>query len=527
MSLLRQRLLGLWQSSSEHDDLPPPIYKLPPELLSAIFIAYAQLNRQGSNAFIWELSRVCMLWWFVIQKTPQLWTNIDAHLGLPFYHPMIRTFLIRSGGCSLSIHLTVTSVNQCKTDLFRQIIWSASRWRHVHLELAPSTVPFFGRLRRHNARLEEVQIKIITPKGRWGRVLPIIPISSFNALTDAPSLRHVSLHWEIPTSRTPLPWSTLSCFRGKFESVDQTISLLSSAYMLQILDLSDCARFDVSTRAPPPPTPEEELSRPKFIYLPYLHTLHFRGVPPYEERPLRIPLTSQIISILELPSLTHATFNRNSFAQIRDMIERSACDIIKLKLEHYCYEQNNLYQILSLTPNLEELALDHPNESDYNMLVIHYPPNPSPPDQIDNLILDQILTQNPTHDTDDDDGSDPSRQHNQSPPPNFLGNVCTNLRRLEFNRANPYMRYFAVPIKNSRMVREGDSEERKREKKLEELVINVAFLTRRERPRGFWGWMEIVFLLGIVYIANFGASGFPRVWNIVPAFLSALRSAPS
>ncbi|KAK0229324.1 hypothetical protein EDD85DRAFT_142730 [Armillaria nabsnona] len=188
---------------------PPPIDRLPTELLLAIF----------SNLFpaIWRnvtpirLSLVCSRWRTVVLSSPEFWSSI--FIGRWCDTEIIGAYLAHSGHRALDIAIHVPSeetfMNECFQEPIELCVEHVARWRSLDV-----TIPFSGFLSMtRQGRLELPLLESLNIGSCW----------SVNDLSDmdeasrlirrAPKLRHVrfrgSVH-ENYSSPSALPWKQLT-----------------------------------------------------------------------------------------------------------------------------------------------------------------------------------------------------------------------------------------------------------------------------------------------------------------------------
>ncbi|PBK70235.1 hypothetical protein ARMSODRAFT_1003804 [Armillaria solidipes] len=189
--------------------IPPPIDRLPTELLLAIF----------SNLFpaIWRnvtpirLSLVCSRWRTIVLSSPEFWSSI--FIGRWCDTEIIGAYLAHSGNRALDIAMHVPSeetfMNECFQEPIELCVEHAARWRSLDV-----TIPFSGFLSMtRQGKLDLPLLESLNIGSCW----------SVNDLSDmdeasrlirrAPKLRHVrfrgSVH-ENYSSPSALPWKQLT-----------------------------------------------------------------------------------------------------------------------------------------------------------------------------------------------------------------------------------------------------------------------------------------------------------------------------
>ncbi|KAK0186172.1 hypothetical protein F5146DRAFT_1069634 [Armillaria mellea] len=189
--------------------IPPPIDRLPTELLLAIF----------SNLFpaIWRnvtpirLSLVCSRWRTIVLSSPEFWSSI--FIGRWCDTEIIGAYLANSGHRALDIAMHVPSeetfMNECFQEPIELCVEHAARWRSLDV-----TIPFSGFLSMtRQGRLDLPMLEYLN----IGSCFSVNDLSDLDEasrlIRRAPKLRHVrfrgSVH-ENYSSPSVLPWKQLT-----------------------------------------------------------------------------------------------------------------------------------------------------------------------------------------------------------------------------------------------------------------------------------------------------------------------------
>ena len=209
----------------KHKVLVAPVWHLPPEILSYIFVLCLshrppnEINRTSLKRSL-LLARVNQYWRQVALSTPQLWTTIfldskslsgsgaregqeaPAEPSSSSSLCMPKVCLERSGACPLSI--TVFS-QEFNVDILNFIIPLSDRWRRMslntNLTMLQALFPIQGKL----SRLEHLEIR----NTQWAEgPPPAIGLLSF--FSEAPLLKHVMVSNTFQQSFAILPLQQLT-----------------------------------------------------------------------------------------------------------------------------------------------------------------------------------------------------------------------------------------------------------------------------------------------------------------------------
>ncbi|KAJ7741194.1 hypothetical protein DFH07DRAFT_59421 [Mycena maculata] len=141
--LLEARLHEREECREELGSYKYPILTLPPEITSEIFIhfvpAYSERSPLVGPDSPAHLARICRAWRTVALSTPTLWSAIELRLNDAdsFEHrlQLLKTWLTRSGGFSLSIALLCYDIEISAAAFVEAIVFHASRWQEIELKL--------------------------------------------------------------------------------------------------------------------------------------------------------------------------------------------------------------------------------------------------------------------------------------------------------------------------------------------------------------------------------------------------------
>ncbi|KAJ7193781.1 hypothetical protein GGX14DRAFT_587540 [Mycena pura] len=213
--ILRSERDIIWERLDQY-----PVLTLPSEIVSEIFLKFIPVYpscppMMGIHSPS-HLMRICRQWRDIALSTPQLWRAISTRTPVMLertarkYARLVRTWLVRSGSCPLSIQLDYTFLSFAE-DSLQAILPHSSRWEYIsHIIRCPST-----------RRL-------------------------VSAAPDAPRLRAATL-WDCKYASGYLPWCQLTSLTLMYKSyaecaaiLKETINLVHCRMRLIINGDEDC-----------------------------------------------------------------------------------------------------------------------------------------------------------------------------------------------------------------------------------------------------------------------------------------------
>ncbi|KDQ57067.1 hypothetical protein JAAARDRAFT_194250 [Jaapia argillacea MUCL 33604] len=339
----------------------PPIHRLPPELLTEVFVNC--LDDEGfPQPFL--LYAVCRHWWNVTLGAPGLWSRIylapnfpsDERLALIRAH--LQILLTRSTGAPLSLHIDWSKCTSASIlDLFLPHV---HRFRHVTLSnpTLDDMAPLIRVIAHHSPMLESFAI----PSYSREDIPPKATLSDIKAFR-APNLRELTLAGCWHPSTLPFPFSHLTHLRlGDTEEDNQAqLSLTSCIEILQqCVELRHCWLYidDTDNSLPVPTIGTKPIVLPELHFL-FLDSSHrdylllerlvapklvgFSYGPPYVSESDNCPLT---------------------LYAIETCLNQSHCTLESLALDLWLVPFNDIISLLHLLPSLTSLHLDLYYEDD-------------------------------------------------------------------------------------------------------------------------------------------------------------------
>jgi len=147
MKNLRHKREALLTYSNTHIALVAPIRRLPPEILSEIFIHCMSPNSFDCKLYDSRnldkapllLGQVCSRWRSISLSTPRLWTSFTLTIRPKYLKSdviLAKTWLRRAGACPLSIRLESSGRYQnAMRPLMQVFVLHSERWQNVYLSL--------------------------------------------------------------------------------------------------------------------------------------------------------------------------------------------------------------------------------------------------------------------------------------------------------------------------------------------------------------------------------------------------------
>jgi hypothetical protein len=343
----------LQKSSSNLDHLVFPVRRLPPEIVSQIFLQLLPKNWKEDFIFCrctrLLLGQICSFWRQVALSTPELWAFIGIEIlpgrGLSDA-AMVKTWLERSGQCSLILRTDWSPRTKIfSTDIdpiMDATIPLSHRWTEARFRLTPNVV---DRLAAIKGSIPSLQILVID----FQYTSCTQPINVFE---DAPRLRCLEIGIAISPYWLTVPWAQLTRCRLASGTTTDCIELLSQSPNLVDCELSPRWVDD---------WPDDILSHVD-ILIPQLQSLNINSgnfVDP-----------ANLFNRLSLPSLhkfryaSHGQWINEWADQINAwdngafvaLLSRSSCPLQTLSLG-VKLSQEDLIECLQCTPFLNDLHL--------------------------------------------------------------------------------------------------------------------------------------------------------------------------
>jgi hypothetical protein len=216
-----EQLLKLRQNLSkhvnEHEALLSPVQRLPPELLSKIFVCLLP-SKPSSTLFhsvaprtvVMLPGQVCSRWRNAALSTPELYTSfaIMRNRGTTNSEiAFVDTWLKRSGSLTLTLDcnaiLMEPILNSCPA--MDQVLPHSNRWRSISLTYLTSSIPNLDVIKGHLQDLERLSLVLQHDYNR----LVDAEYPTIDVFEIAPRLRILTLCSSLPIQLFKFPWEQL------------------------------------------------------------------------------------------------------------------------------------------------------------------------------------------------------------------------------------------------------------------------------------------------------------------------------
>lgn len=324
-----------------HQRLPSPICRVPPEIMSMIFIECLGEFKYHKAEQAWVLGWVCRYWRDVAFSTPRLWSKPTFRLHESRSGndvTMAKEWLARAG--SSPLRLSVEGSWETAHAVLDAGVDQSHVWKDFSYRLSFRLLQHLSPIKNRLPRLERLTFRPMGPKSLTEKV---------DVFEDAPRLRHLSLGPNVCASQLNLPWPQLKSFSTA--GACDIVSLCDTFQMCP--NLVEC---EVDLAVSP-----SRISRSP-VRLEHLETMRVRGE----------SLQANFFDYLELPALRtlHIEFTdaaKYQSSAVKDLphhwiprlislIKRSSCPLSQLDMKG-SFEKGHLMRLLEVTPTLQELKI--------------------------------------------------------------------------------------------------------------------------------------------------------------------------
>ncbi|KAJ7044960.1 hypothetical protein C8F04DRAFT_520116 [Mycena alexandri] len=215
----------------KHRAIISPVRRLPPELLSEIFVL--SFDDKGPP---WHVGHICRSWRHTALSYPPLWSSIAISPTSSLENITgIQAQLLRSANAPLDIYwgnddpIDPDDAYSSWSDL---ILPYSRRWRTLHVHNYGSHVGGLDWLRPVKGRLDQLKELIMTR-------CYVADMPDVDVFATAPKLRRAILSEADSSYRSPpvsIPWGQITHYRGEY-APDRQIEILSAAQDLLFCEL--------------------------------------------------------------------------------------------------------------------------------------------------------------------------------------------------------------------------------------------------------------------------------------------------
>lgn len=327
-----------------HVSLLAPACRLPPEVVSEIFLHCMRPDRLHRGNFYYEmrldktpllLAGICSRWRSIALSTRRLWTSIVLLIRPKYLRSdtaLMKVWLARSGTCPLS--LSLCSVGHFKNNmrsLMQVFLLHCERWENVYLDLSISIFNCLASAKNRLPRLQTLTLDFSDELETSSET-----IDTFEA---APQLHSLMLAYSIEPASFLAPWSQLKhCDVHQISTnTDECLDLLRLTP-----NLEECSLLVPSTISS---HSHSTLQLPRLCIL---------SIKTYKGH-------SDIIGTLQLPMLTQLTINLHDLTQdvslqLVNLLSHCSLEKFSFSTELPPSHDDLLTQTLHAMPSLVELS---------------------------------------------------------------------------------------------------------------------------------------------------------------------------
>ena len=352
IALLHRERDKLRRYVESHKVLLSPIRRLPPEILSEIFLAcLTPWNEMLTLAIFdvkslpWLLGHICSQWRAVALSSPKLWSSVvislyQLQMDLEMAVCMVETWLQRGAECPLFVRFLCGHRSLESHPILDALASSSHRWQDVTFSITIPLLSSLTHIRGHLPSLQRLEIQLD---------LEAVPDPGiFDAFEFAPCLYEVSApHFaNLPLK---LPWSQLTQYTGPIIG-PETLEVLRHASNVVACTLYTYAFTGLHNSAPS-----------GTVQLPQLRTLCIHS-----------ESDAGLLDGLVLPVLEDISFrehpNGGTLVSVLSLLRRSSCSLKKLHLSGGPFD-DTIIRLIQETSTLVEVNINFGNESIANELV--------------------------------------------------------------------------------------------------------------------------------------------------------------
>ncbi|KAF4612108.1 hypothetical protein D9613_004543 [Agrocybe pediades] len=337
-----------------HSDV---LRKIPPEVISNIFLAYIEMGRpESATSSATNLATVCKTWCNIVRSTPRLWTTLVIYGRIILSkeaHLFVKQWISRSKALLIDLYIFETRQNHrtfyyqwhehlTNIQLATVLAESSNRWRSILFDVHASFIRQLCGIAQGLSQLRSV---------KYG----------FTCLERSPA-KAGSLLWREPISpgifkiRSELSGSLAEAFNIRVDSLtylkvkevsaERCIDLIRSSPVLRFIKIGLTDPVEDAAFIPPPPVVHESLESFTIVLSPKPDSL------------------DRVLSSLTLPGLRTLGLDMvgsQDLNVVEDFLRRSSAPIESMEL---MYEQEghertlqSFQAIAALTPSLIRLTV--------------------------------------------------------------------------------------------------------------------------------------------------------------------------
>jgi len=314
-----------------HMALIAPIRRLPPEVLSEIFINSS--NLPGERDLTPQLDKtplllgsICSRWRSISLSTPRLWASFTLTIR-PKYQKndavLANTWLARAGTCPLYISLgSLGNYQNTMRPLMQVFARYCEYWYDIHLSLPLHVLRSLSAVKNRLPRLQRLHLDCLD--------------ESVDIFESAPQLHCFHQDWPMKQSIVKVPWNQLREFSTGWCNVDDYLAFLRLAPNLEVL---------VALLASLEPRHPHSL-----IQLPHLHSLSIHGNIAYTLDRLMLPKLRGI-------SIDTQRMKWTATPQLTSILSQCSIESLSFDTGVHLISDDNMIQMLQMCPSLLKIDL--------------------------------------------------------------------------------------------------------------------------------------------------------------------------
>jgi hypothetical protein len=317
------------------ENLSAPVSRLPPELLSLIFLECLPASPKpwDPNSAPLLLMQICGHWRKIALSTALLWRHIHVELNTSSPESQIawvENWLVRSSGCPLSVLLHSYGAN-VGHPVFNAIVLHAPQWEDLDIQLPYPLILTLLSAQNNLPMLRRLRIEITYSPSRQ------FPIDTFLV---APMLRNVCLR--VPLELVKLPWAQLTHCTLSLQG-NECVEFIRRTPQLVNCTLDDCVDFP------------EICQDPDQRAVSHLTSLHLteggRTMMPFIFNHITLPKLRELsVDLVDSTDWPHPIF--------MEFLARSSCHLQRLALLSAEISYEDFVILLQNQPSLIELEID-------------------------------------------------------------------------------------------------------------------------------------------------------------------------
>jgi hypothetical protein len=311
-----------------HTALVAPIRRLPPEVLSEIFLCCKDENNISHprlNKVPLLLGGVCGRWRTVALSTPRLWNSFALTIRPKYLKSdamLAKTWLARAATCPLTIRLGSRGYYQNPMRLLMKVfLLHCEQWYDIHISVPLPVLESLTPAKNRLPRLQKLCLDIELYE----------PLHIFEC---APRLQWLKLASDPDPAMVKVPWNQIEYFDTGRREIDHCLELLRATPNLETCVI-DLISFE----------PSQSHSSVELLCL---HSMTISGNPTHFFGILLLPKLREI-------SITQSSSGWTATSQLISLLSR--CSLAKLSLNLRDLSDNDMIRVLQACPSLVQLDL--------------------------------------------------------------------------------------------------------------------------------------------------------------------------